>query len=383
MSSTRLLVLPSLALAAVFTVVPGASAATPSTVASPALIGFNSPSEPDSSCGRAAVPATFETVHHPAVSRTLPAQTHSEWQWQRAVSTADVEVSRLVVAAARSYSWSRVVEHLEAEYSRTVIDQAYVPASPEQGHLVIEILHPAVIEPRWLYEQDESGNVRWENKPFRNPGQGWDFIDIEWFEVRPAEIREVWEVTRAAVSETPEVSHVETEWVSLDDGAPAGFTATGATRLVGSTVETAWLPEGVEPDGGGWARGAMSGTAAVTEERWIPEGDPVPDGFAPTGAIRDGGSTLETTSVTSPNAPEGHGWEVVPGSEVVVTDVEETVEVETAAWDEQVQVTPGVAATAPCAADPAEEPDGQPDLDGVIEGAPDDAAPGDAAPDDA
>ncbi|WP_278258111.1 hypothetical protein [Nocardioides convexus] len=145
------------------------------------------------------------------------------------------------------------------------------------------------------------------------------------------------------------LSHVERTWVQDGDNAPAGATATGDSRVAGSILEDVDLPEGETPAGAGWTRGAFTPTApAVTDEIWLPVDQAAPAGYVATGATRAGAPAVEQPAGTSAAAPAGAGWSPVPGSEVTVVDSAAHDRVDVPAWTEQVLVTPEVPATEAC-----------------------------------
>ncbi|WP_435770369.1 hypothetical protein [Nocardioides sp. SYSU DS0651] len=342
MPSPRRLALPSLALAAVVAAAP-AQAGSPAGSPAPAAAAVAA------ACGQPGVPAVLATVHHEATYTTIEEQSHAEWLWARDVPTVETRYVRTVEQVLRSYEWSRPVLVDERQHSRLVVDQPYVPAVPEQGRWETRTVPRTVQVTEWEYEQRQTGRTVWRDQADWNPGQGWNLTGATRVVEDVRQVTEdVWIIVRPAVPEVPEVSHLEYLWLLDGAAAPAGYTATGATRSTSTGTEVVRLPEGQQPSGDGWTRGAWTETAsAITEERWVAEGEPSP-GFEATDDTRPGTPRREVTADTSPVPPEGEGWSEVPGSLRVVVDVEAGRVQVTDPWDEVVLVTPAVPATAPC-----------------------------------
>lgn len=338
----------------------------PIALATAAVIGFgpgaSAASADEATCGQPAVPAVYDTVEHPAVITVVPAVTHPEWRWQRSVATTESAFAALVQPARGTWTWSRTVDVLEREFVWTVIDRAHVPAVPEAGHVETRVVTPAVVRTLWEYVQQKTGNTRWEAEGWNagDNGKGWEWTGAtDDVVVTPAVTAQVWVVDRPAVPEVTELSHQETAWVADGATPPAGSSATGATRLTAGSPESVELPDGETPAGAGWSRGAWTETAAaVTDLVWVPQGATAPDGYDATGATRAGAPVHEETGATSATAPDGDGWEQVPGSETTVVDAEAHDRVDAEAWTEQVLVSPEVPATDDCPEEPTDGGDG-------------------------
>lgn len=338
----------------------------PIALAAAAVVGFGpSASAAETACGQPAVPAVYDTVQHPAVVTSVPAVTHQEWRWQRSVATTETEHSRVVTPARGTWTWSRPADVLEREFVRTVVDRAHVPAVPEVGHFDTRVVVPAVVQTLWEFLQQKTGNTRWEAEGWNagDNGKGWEWTGAtDEVVVTPAVTEQVWVVDSPAVPEAAELTHQETAWVTDGAAPPAGSSATGATRVAGSTLETVELPDGEAPAGAGWTRGAWTQTAAaVTEQVWVPEGATAPDGYDATGATRPGAPVLDQTSGTSAAAPASAGWEQVVGSAITVVDAAAYERVDAEAWTEQVLVSPEVPATDDCPEEPGPTDDGEGD----------------------
>lgn len=345
----------------------------PVALATAAVVGFGPSASADAAtCGQPAVPAVYDTVEHPAVVTHVPAATHQEWRWQRSVATTETAFGKVVQPASGTWTWSRTVDVLEREHVWTVVDRVYVPAVPETGHHETRVVTPAVVQTLWEYVQLRTGNTRWEVEGWNAGagGKGWEWTGAtDEVVVTPAVTEQVWVVDSPAVPEVTELSHQETAWVADGTAPPAGSTATGATRVAGSTPESVDLPDGETPAGSGWTRGAWTETAAaVTDVVWVPQGGTAPDGYAATGATRPGTPVHEETAGTSAVAPAGDGWEQVAGSETTVVDAAAYDRVDAAAWTEQVLVTPEVPATDDCPEEPGDGGDDDGGGDGEVGG---------------
>ncbi|HVK30140.1 MAG TPA: LPXTG cell wall anchor domain-containing protein [Nocardioides sp.] len=351
----RLVLAPiALATAAVIGCGAGASAATDAADAA--------------ACGQPAVPAVYETVEHPEVVTAVPALTHQEWRWQRSVTTTETEHSKVVEPARGTWTWTRTVDTVEREFVWTVVDRAHVAAVPETGHVETRVVVPAVVQTLWEYLQQKTGKTRWEIEGWNagDNGKGWEWTGAtDEVVVTPAATEQVWVVDSPAVPEVTELSHQETAWVADGTAPPAGSSATGATRVAGSSPESVELPDGESPAGAGWTRGAWTETAAaVTDVVWVAQGATVPAGYDATGATRPGAPVLEESDVPSALAPAGNGWEQVAGSETTVVDAAAYDRVDAAAWTEQVLVTPEVPATDACPEEPTDDGSGDGSDDG-------------------
>lgn len=348
----------------------------PVALATAAVLGFgpatSAAAADAATCGQPAVPAVHATVEHPAVVTAVPALTHPEWRWQRTVATTETEHGKVVTPARGTWTWSRTVDVVEREFVRTVVDRAHVPAVPEAGHLETRELAPAVVQTLWEYLQQKTGKTRWEVEGWNagDNGKGWEWTGAtDEVVVTPAVTEQVWVVDSPAGPEVTELSHQETAWVAEGASPPAGSSATGATRVGGSTPESVELPDGESPAGSGWTRGAWTQTAAaVTDLVWVPQGATAPDGYDATGATRAGAPVLEESGGTSPAAPAGGGWEQVAGSEVTVVDAAAYDRVDAEAWTEQVLVSTEVPATEDCPEEPTDDGDDDGEVGGEDDG---------------
>jgi hypothetical protein len=304
-----------------------------------------------STCGQAAVPASYVTVFHDPVLREVPAVTHDEWRWQRDVTTYENEYSRVVTPAHTESDWTRDVPGTtEYLWSHEVIDQPAVPGTPEQGHHETVVVTPAVTETLFEYVQQQTGKTRWEHDGWNGEHAG-DDDGKGWFKtgntredvVTPAVTEDHYVVDQAAVPAIDEVSHVDTRWADSSPGAD--WNGPLDTRTVGGGTETTTTSGDDVPAGDGWTRTATHTFPAVIDTLWALT---APDGYAPTGATRVHDVTTEETDGTSATAPDGDGWTQVADSRVVVVDQPATTEVVGDGWSEQVLVSPAQAATAPC-----------------------------------
>ena len=369
----RHLTLAPLALVAVVGIAPSASAA-PAPTPAPTIPGA------ERGCGLPAVDPVYDTIHHPAVTETVPAVTREEWRWTRTVDVVERAFAKVVSAATGTVHWTRAVDVLERAYSRTVIDRAYVAGTPEVGHHETRVVTPAVTQTFWEYAQQTTGRTRWEVQGWNagEGGKGWAWTgrtDVR--ELTPAITTQVWVVDQPAVAEVSELSHVETTWVLDGTTPPAGWSATGASRVASTSNESRDLAPGVVPDGAGWVAGPFTETTpAVVDTVWVRDGDTVPAGYDATGATRPGAPDVETTSDTSALPPAGDGWSVVPDSSVVVEVVAPRVVEITPAWVEDFILVPGLPATPAC-----EESEGAPgDPGGDVDGDGEVVDPEQAAP---
>lgn len=345
----------------------------PAALAAGAVLGLGALSPASAvECGAPAQPATYQTVDHPAVTETVPARTHLEWQWSRQVAIVAQAVSR-TTPGYDVRRWSRTTEAIELEYAEKVVDRAAVAAvapTEEIGHEETVVLQPEVTVTQWEYQQMTTGNKRWEREGWNagDKGKGWDATGETRVVVTPAVTTQRWVVDVPASPGSPgspEVSHLVSHWLAEGTAAPAGWTATGNTRVASSSTETVDLPDGQSPDGSGWVAGDVVDTVAdVVDTLWIGADDPVPAGYQPTGET----STSYRTESAGPSAaaPEGDGWSQVADSAVEVVDVPERVVETSPAWSEQVLVTPAVPAGPACENPPPLPPvvDPQPTPDG-------------------
>lgn len=328
----------------------------PGGVAAAAVLGLGLAGPAAAACGQPAQPAHYATVVTPAVTRTIPAVTHVESLWTRQLTTTLRQATR-TTPGYDVLRWSRTTEQREAEYAEKVVDQAFVPAvpgTPAVYRTETVVVTPAVTVTLWEYEQLMTGNKRWEEEGWNAgpKGNGWtptgatDVVEAE-----PAVTAEVQVLVSPEVPgtpEVPEVSHLEHHWLPEDSTPPAGWTATGATRVASSSTQDVDLPEGQSPEGTGWVLGAVVDTvAAVVETVWLGAGESAPDGFAETGVV-DEETATETTAAPSQDAPAGDGWARVSGTETTVVDHPEQVVVVTPETTTQVLVTPAVPAEPAC-----------------------------------
>lgn len=345
MTRTRFLTgsLATLAVASAFTL------ATPSAQAAE-----------DLPCGQPEVAAVYQTVVHPAVFRTVPAVTHSEWRWGRDVASYELEYSKLVSPASVENDWTRQVPGpLEFLFTRTVVDSPAVPAVPGVpaiGHVEQVVTVPAVVATEVEYQHENTGTLRWEDADWgaqNGNGKGWKKTgNTREVVVTPAVTTPVWVIDVPAVPAipaVPEVSHTESAWAFSAPGA--GWTGPVEERATASSTENA-TTDGAAPAGDGWSLVDTRVVPAVVDTLWSAV---APEGYTPTGLGRAGASTHEETDTASAAAPAGDGWAKVEGSETTVVDAPETTELVTPETTEELLVTPAVPATDPCVAPPAEE----------------------------
>lgn len=287
------------------------------------------------------------TIVHPAVVRTVPASTHTEWVWERDLVIEESEFAKLVAAASLDVDWTREVPGpVEYRFARTVIDRPAVPAvpgTPELGHPETVVVTPAVLETEDEYLHETTGKLRWERSDWgaqHGQGKGWSKTGAtREVETSPAVTQQRWVVDVPATPAQPglpELSHVEEAWSSTSPGAD--WTATGDERRGPGGVETR-TTDGAAPSGDGWREVARRETAPVVETVWAAT---APEGYLPTGSSRVAAVTQELTATTSAAAPEGEGWAALAGSEVVVTDVAAYEELLSEQWIELLLSPPRV-----------------------------------------
>jgi hypothetical protein len=316
----------------------------------------------DLPCGTPGSPAVFQTIDHPAVYGTTPAITHEEWLWQRDVDHYEYLFTRVLSPAGVQNDWTRLVPGPTLnEYTRTVVDSPAVPAvpgTPAVGHWITVVITPAVTTELDEYIQHETGKTRWESPDWgAQNGNGWTKTgNTEQSTVSPAVTGQQWVVDVPATAGTPAepaVTHVETTWALSSPGAD--WTGPIATQPGTPTTETA-TTNGDAPAGVGWALVATREIPAVIDSVWTTE---APAGYTATGDQRVASVDHQVTPATSATAPAGDGWTTVDASEVTVIDVPAAQVLETAAWTENVLVTPAVPATDPCpTTDPTSDPAG-------------------------
>jgi hypothetical protein len=315
----------------------------------------------DRGCGQPAVDAVYSTVVHDPVFRTVPAQTHAEWLWQRDVDDVSYEFTKLVSPAGVETDWTRQVPGAtEYLFTRTVTDVAGVPAvpgTPEVGHFDTVVTTPAVVETQWEYQHQVTGKTRWESEDWgaqNGQGNGWAKTgNTQQVEITPAVTTQVWVVDAPATPGTPEVpavTHDESVWAQSSPGADWAGPADSRPGASSTENETT---DGDAPAGSGWSLVATRLIAAVYDTVWAAT---APDGYDPTGASEVTGSHQELTDATSATAPAGDGWSPVDGSEITVTDVPGSEEKVSDGYTEQVLVSPALPATDPCVDPPSEDP---------------------------
>lgn len=309
---------------------------------------------PDRPCGQAAVPAAFLSVIHEPVLREVPAVTHQEWHWERTVTTHELEYAKVLSPATTETDWTREVAGLtEHLWSRTVVDQAAIPAVPgiaEQGHHETVIVTPAVTVTLFEYVQHQTGNTRWREDGWNaanDPDQGWYKSGNTRQEVLTQAVTEQrWVVDQPAVPGTPaipEISHTETTWAPSSPGV--AWTGPLDTRIVGGGTESTTTAGDDTPAGAGWIQQTVRQIPALVDTTWALV---APAGYTATGRTRVHSVTTEQTEATSADAPAGDGWSRIVGSVVVVVDQPADTEVISDGWTETVQVSPALDATGPC-----------------------------------
>lgn len=323
------------------------------TLAAPAAHAEDAPTAP---CGTPAVDAVFRTVLHEPVFRTVPATTHSEWLWERDVTTYEHEFSRETRAALTEIDWRRELDGAtEYRFIRTVIDQPGVPAvpgTPEVGHFETVVVSPAVTSTEFEYQHRVSNKFKWESEDWGN--DPWlKTGNTRVVEITPAVTEQKWIVDAPAVPGTPaipEVSHVESTWA---EDTPDGFDPDPVDSRPGAVVVQEETTNGPAPAGAGWTEVAQRHLPAVVDFIWSAA---APDGYDATGQTRVASNTHEVTEKTSAAAPEGQAWSEVAGSEVVVVDSPESQELVTGEWIEELLVSPAIPAGKPCVAGPVSDP---------------------------
>lgn len=347
MTSTRFLTgsLATLAVASAFTLAsPSAHAAEPD----------------DRPCGQPGIEAVYESVTVPPIYRTVPEVVHSEWLWEREVPTYEFEFSKQISPAVAEYDWTREVPGpTEYLFTRTVVDSPAIPgtpAVPEVGHFETVVITPAVLSTEVEYQHQRNGQLRWEDENWgaqNGEGKGWSKTgNTRFVEITPAVTIQTWIIdvpAQPAVPGTPEVSHVEELWAPASPGGD--WTGPTAERPGAPTTENA-TTDGEAPAGDGWTLVETRTTDAVVDTVWAAV---APDGYAPTGASRDAGTSREETITPAAEAPAGDGWAKVDGSEVVVVDVPVHEELVTPGSVEQVLISPAIPATESCVAPPTDE----------------------------
>ncbi|MFL6106362.1 MAG: hypothetical protein ACJ72L_05320 [Marmoricola sp.] len=316
-------------------------------------------------CGQPAVGAVYSSVVHAPVLRTVPAQSHNEWLWQRDVDDYLYEYTKLVSPAAVETDWTRqVAGPVEYLWTRTVTDVPAVPAvpgTPAVGHYDTVVSAPAVVITEWEYQHQTTGKIRWESEDWgaqNGQGNGWKKTgDTRQTEVTPAVTTQIWVVDYPATPGTPAVpaiTHDESVWSLSSPGGD--WTGPADSRPGPSTTENQTTP-GDAPAGDGWSLVATRNIAAVHDTVWASS---APDGYDATGSSEVVGSHQDKTDTTSASAPAGEGWSEVADSATTVVDVPESQELVSEGWTEQVLLTPALPATAPCVEPPTDDPSGNP-----------------------
>jgi LPXTG-motif cell wall-anchored protein len=170
--------------------------------------------------------------------------------------------------------------------------------------------------------------------------------------VTPEVSEQQWIVDQAASEGTPAVtqlSHTEEVWAASTPGAD--WTGPHDSRTVGGSTESTTTTGDDLPAGNGWNKVDTRHVPAVVETVWA---QAAPDGYIPTGGIRDL-ATPEQTDVPSAVAPDGEGWSRIAGSLVVVVDQPATTDL-IPGHTEQVEILPAMPSTEPCVEGP-ETPD--------------------------
>ncbi|WP_148044997.1 hypothetical protein [Nocardioides marmorisolisilvae] len=312
-------------------------------------------------CGQPAVDAVYSTVVHDAVFRTVPAQSHNEWLWQRDVDDYSYEYTKLVSPASVETNWTRqVAGPTEYLWTRTVTDVPAVPAvpgTPATGHYDTVVTTPAVVITEWEYEHQVTHKLRWESEDWgaqNGQGNGWVKTgNTRETVVTPAVTTQVWVVDSPATPGTPAVpaiTHDESVWSLSSPGGD--WTGPADSRPGTSTTENE-TTDGDAPAGDGWSLVATRSFDAVYDTVWTTS---APAGYDPTGNSKVSGSHHEQTDATSAAAPAGDGWSEVADSETTIVDVPESKELVSDGWTEQVLLSPALPATAPCVDPPSDDP---------------------------
>jgi len=317
-------------------------------------------------CGQPAVDAVYSSVVHDPVFRTVPAQSHAEWLWQRDVDDLAYEYTKLVSPVGIETDWTReVAGPTEYLWTRTVTDTPAVPAvpgTPEIGHFTTVVTTAAVLVTEWEYQHQVTGKLRWESEDWgaqNGQGNGWKKTgNTRETEVTPAVTTQVWVVDSPATPGTPAIpatTHDESVW-SLS--SPGGDWTGPADSKPGASSTENQTTDGDAPDGDGWKLVATHVIDAVYDTVWA---DSAPDGYDPTGNSKVVGSHHEQTDATSATAPAGDGWSEVSDSATTVIDVPESQELVTDGYTEQVLLSAALPATAPCVEPPTDDPTGTTD----------------------
>lgn len=312
--------------------------------------------QPARPCGQPAVPAAYLTVFHEPVWQSVPAVTHDEWRWQRDVTTYEYEFSKLVRAAYDETDWSRDLPLLFRWTRKVVTQEAVpdVPGTPEESHVETVIVTPAVTVTEYEYRQkDHPDQTKWRDAGWNgdkgddDSGKGWEKTgNTRERVITEAVTQEIKVVTRPATDGTPavpEISHIEETWSATSPG-DAWSPDLGTAPQGGGTESTTTTGDDV-PAGDGWQQTATRHVEAVVDTVWALA---APAGYDATGSSRVHDVTTEETSDTSATAPEGDGWTVVPDSLVVKVDVPESRELVSDGYSTQELLSPGLPATASC-----------------------------------
>lgn len=179
----------------------------------------------DATTSRVVHRAVYEKVEHPAVTRTVPAITHQEWQWERPTQVTQRRFERTVTETL--VDWQRdagVVESVEYEWVRTVDGVTETDWSQTQP--------PG---DGWTKTGEERGLAITGTEVIRLP-EGVDPPGKGWFKTG---------TTAAGKKRT------ESTWATVAPGSE--WTATGATRVVHTGIERTSAHSADAP-GSGWTK---------------------------------------------------------------------------------------------------------------------------------
>lgn len=319
----------------------------------------------DRGCGQPAVDAVYSTVVHDPVFRTVPAQSHQEWTWERDVDTVSYEFTQLISPAGVETDWSRTVPGaVEYQFVRKIVDVPGVPAvpgTPEVGHFETVVTTPAVEVQEWEYLHQNTGKTRWESESWgaqNGQGNGWAKTgETRQVVLVPAVTTTIWVIDVPATPGTPAVepvTHKEYLWAAAN---PGGDWRGPIDERIGAGTTENETTDGEAPAGEGWALVATRTVAAVYDTVWAAS---APEGYDPTGASKVVGSTHELSDSSSAQAPEGEGWTQVADSAVTVVDVPASEVLVSEGYTEQVLLSPALPATEPCVEPPTQEPTQEP-----------------------
>lgn len=269
-----------------------------------------------------------------------------EHEFSRVVAAAYTETDwTRELPSSTEYLWSRKV------VDRAAVPA--VPGTPEVGHEETVVVTPAVTTTLFEYEQRTTGKLRWMPDGWNgeqgdvDKGQGWFKTGNTTVRVdTPAVTEQRWVVDQPATPGTPaveELSHLEHTWAASSPGTD--WSGPLDSRTTGGGTETATTTTGQPPAGSGWAQtGTPRTVPAVVDTVWALD---APAGYTATGASRVRDVTVEQTDGTSATAPEGDGWSPVPDSGVVIVDQGASTTI-VGGSTEEVLVSPAQDATPPC-----------------------------------